>query len=84
VNKNENNIALPNIYPQVTLNPKPTHSKKYCFSSTHPPPPNHLQVATSRIKVFILNNIQVKKKNKHKHERQLRRRKNVSRCALQI
>jgi len=33
VNKNGNNIALPNIYPQITLNPKPTHSKKYCFSS---------------------------------------------------
>jgi hypothetical protein len=50
------------------------------------PKRNHLQVATrqTRIKVFILNNIQVLKKDKHKHDRQLRRRKNVSRCALQI
>ncbi len=26
-----NNTALPNIYPEITLNPKPIHSKKIVF-----------------------------------------------------
>jgi len=66
VNKNGNNTTLPSMYPQINL--QATHSKKYCFSSfkLHPKEKknNHLQVATrqARVKVFILSNIQVKKR----------------------
>jgi hypothetical protein len=38
VNKNGNNIALQNIYPQITLNPKPTHSKKIKIQVSNNPP----------------------------------------------
>jgi len=63
VNKNGNKTALPNIYPQITLNPHIQKNIVFQVSNSTPPKEkkNHLQVATrqTRIKVFILNNIQV-------------------------